>query len=136
MVSEMNSNWNAWINETMKDMQENWYFSPAGTLKIYTIYFDMWENERELLKEIIFMGDNGEYAITNEHVHHTYAQAEAHAYNLADHLNIDPEKDIKILSVRHNDSDWSIAMTLENDVVVNRLGYAVFVNRSAIMEVP
>jgi hypothetical protein len=108
------------LKDITKEVMANYDFYARDDGGIYPMIYD---DEYHCVCFIVSDNDGREimFSITDDHVYYSseYGEAERRRKTLGG----------EIFALRHGDDDWSIVCSIEKGVLVNRLGYGIFIKK-------
>lgn len=124
-----------WVTDFMKAIQRDYFFYDKTTDEFRSIsFYD--EKERTLegeirhYKEVCFAKRKDVLQpINDEYVYYVRSDAVQAMAKLAPRIL---ETYFTVLGFRHSENDWSTATSIEESVMVNRLGWGIFARRSSL----
>lgn len=127
------------VTPFMEDIANNWFLYVVDWDDCFPVVFgdeDVTMNEgekdeyTERMQDVSFDTGDTVYTVTNEYCFHSREDAEQVAKELHETRGLYT----RVLAFRHGGSDWARAISIEENVTVNRLGYGVFVHIEKAME--
>jgi hypothetical protein len=129
-----------WVSPFMREIQKDYVMYDREFDEFHPIVFsegdyimDEGEEEEETIdfQEVCLWNGEALETIIDDHVYPKYHEALEVFERLSEKIPHDKEG-IKILMFRHGDRDWGTACTIEPSVVVNKLGYGIFVRKDLL----
>lgn len=134
-----------WVDQFMREVQAKYLFHDIISDNFYPIVFSEEtstndEGEETHYQEVCFKTEDGLQTINDEYVHHKHAEAMKLIEGLpltpnqkallSKHELLSPEYLVyKVFAFRHSGDDWGSARTIEETVLVNKLGWGIFRRR-------
>ncbi len=136
-----------WVDDYMREVRNKyllWDKEYGGAHEIvftegqYTMECDDPCDRVRDFQEVCFWNGEQEEAVIDDHVYYNRDEAESAAKRIRRNLlgwrrHLKQNKDaVVVLAFRHGDNEMGNACTIEPSVMVNRLGWAVFVRRDLL----
>lgn len=121
-----------WVDQFMRDVQRDYLFYNKVGNTFSPIVFNEEkttndEGEETHYKEVCFLIFTTLQSINDEYVYLKRKDAEKATAELSERF--DHKLDFAIFAFRHSEDDWGSARTIEETVLVNKLGWGIFRRR-------
>ena len=121
-----------WVDQFMRDVQRDYLFYNKVDNVFAPIVFNEEtttndEGEETHYKEVCFLIFTTVKSINDEYVYHNYDDAMSKLITLDKKLR--RGESLHIFGFRHSEDDWGGARTIEETVLVNKLGWGIFRRR-------